>query len=195
MNHCSNGLHRFCSVYLHVHILQVCWMQGSENSPLMMLWCNREPQPSLLILLYLTCWYVQRQNGGGLRSTVTIHDAAMFDFSLCKRMSSSVFDVIQDHCALEDVSSVTPWVSSHQLWAGGHGSQVHHRPHLQRLHLCLWVWYLHEAFSGSDQIQTHTHTYSAPLLIIGSWVNEERNVQRNGLIEIETDGGWFIVVF
>lgn len=38
-------------------------------------------------------------------------------------------------------------------------------------------------------VNKHTHTHSAPLLIIGSSVNEERNRQRNGLIEIETDGG------
>lgn len=57
--------------------------------------------------------------------------------------------VLQDHRALEGVPSVAPWVPSHQLWTGGHGPQVHHRPHLQRLYLCLWVWHLHQAISGN----------------------------------------------
>lgn len=94
--------------------------------------------------------------------------------------------MIQDHCALEGVSSVTPWVPSHQLWTGGHGPEVHHRPHMQRLYLCLWVWHLHQAISGSEQI--HTNTHSAPFRIIALWVDEKRNVQRKGVIE-KTHGG------
>lgn len=45
--------------------------------------------------------------------------------------------VLQDNSAMESVSPVPSRDASHQLRPGGHGPQVHHRPHLQRLHLSL----------------------------------------------------------
>lgn len=57
---------------------------------------------------------------------------------------------IKDHSAMEDISSGSPRVSPNQLGPGGHGPEVHHRPHLQWLHFCLWVWHFHQALPGKD---------------------------------------------
>lgn len=56
--------------------------------------------------------------------------------------------VLQDHRALENIPSGPPWVPPNQSGFGGHGPEVHHWPNLQRLHLRVRVWHLHQTVSG-----------------------------------------------
>lgn len=114
-------------------------------------------KPKLLLHLYLHC---ARQHAGSLHLRIIIYELWIFDALLhffFEGMSSSnvCFCVLQNHCALEGIPSVSPWVSSHQLWAGGYGPKVHHRSNLQWLHLRLWVWHIHQALSGRYHTDAH----------------------------------------
>lgn len=58
------------------------------------------------------------------------------------------FALLQDNSAMESLQTVPSWSASHQLGPGGHGPQIHHRPHLQRLHFCVWVRHFHTPLPG-----------------------------------------------
>lgn len=60
----------------------------------------------------------------------------------------------QDNSALESLQTVPSWSASHQFRPGGHGPEVHHWPHLQRLHLCVRVWHLLAPLPGRYQKKT-----------------------------------------
>lgn len=66
----------------------------------------------------------------------------------------------QDNSAVESLQTVPSRSASHQLRPGGHGPQVHHRPHLQRLHFCVRVWHFHSPLSGwCKNRNTFLHVY------------------------------------
>ena len=54
----------------------------------------------------------------------------------------------QNHSSVEGFSQNSQRGSSNRGWPRGHGPQDNNRPHLQWIHLKLWVWRFHQAFSG-----------------------------------------------
>ncbi len=72
----------------------------------------------------------------------------------------------QDNSAMENVPAVPSWRALHQLRVGGHGSEIHHRSHLQWLHLRLWVWHFYSSFPGNPEpLTSHNPTSFAFLSI------------------------------
>lgn len=80
--------------------------------------------------------------------------------------------LLQDDSAMESLPTVPSRTAPHQFGPGGHGPQIHHRPHLQRLHFCVWVWHLHTPLPGGSKTkpsfkpvtsnQFHTFTMLVP---------------------------------